>query len=169
MALPWSTWKGGLDRMFVWPTMPLTCWDNGATRDGCSKKDLQIKNIVTFVWTQKAAKTCTIWYSTYYGGVSFYSIHYSINLNGTCLKILSDPTYIQVEAGTLLPVTLSPCVSLSLHLLMPHHGNGSRWLIQVPPPKWRQIQAQRPHLKVLGNVPYTWIGWIPAGGWVVLY
>ncbi len=38
MALPWFAWKGGSDRVLVWPTIPSTCQDDGATKDGSSKE-----------------------------------------------------------------------------------------------------------------------------------
>ena len=42
------------------------------------------------------------------GVLRFYSIKNSIDLLGTCLKMLQCPKYVHDETGTLLLVTLSP-------------------------------------------------------------
>ncbi len=58
---------------------------------------------------------------------------------------------------------------LSRSLFLPHHGTGGCWLVQAPSSQRHPIQAQIPHLEVLGNVPYAWFGQIPVGAWVIYY
>jgi hypothetical protein len=45
----------------------------------------------------------------YFGGDTFYSIENSIDLMGTCLKILQCPMYVHNKTSTLLLITLLPC------------------------------------------------------------
>ncbi len=74
--------------------------------------------------------------STYSLRLNFLRGHYVFipsrnpsNLIGTCLKIVLCPTYIQTETGTLLLVSLSPCLSRCQFL--PHHGADGHWLVKV--------------------------------------
>jgi hypothetical protein len=53
---------------------------------------------------------------------------------------------------------------LSRCLFLPHYASGGHWLLQASLPQRCPIQAQQPHLKVLGNVAYAWFGRIPVGG-----
>jgi hypothetical protein len=97
------------------------------------------------------------------GVLRFYSIKNSIDLIGTCLKILQCPMYVHNKTGTLLLIPLA--MFLLWCLFLPHHDAGSRWLLQAPSPQRCPIQVQRPHLEVLGNVAYTWFEQIPVGGY----
>ncbi len=96
------------------------------------------------------------------GVLHFYSIKNSIDLIGTCLKILQCPVYVHDKTGTLLLVHLA--MLLSRCLFLPHHDASGHWLLQVPSPQRRPIQVQRPCLAVLGNVAYVWFGRISVGG-----
>jgi hypothetical protein len=101
------------------------------------------------------------------GVLRFYFIENSINLIGTCLKILQCPTYVHNKTGTLLLVTPPIAMLLLRCLFLPHHDAGSH-LLQAPSPQRCPIQAQRPHLEVLGNVTYAYFGQILVGGRVIV-
>ena len=47
------------------------------------------------------------------------------------LNIVLDPTYLEVETGTLISCPHLPMCSLEVFLL-PHHGARGRWLVQAP-------------------------------------
>jgi hypothetical protein len=97
------------------------------------------------------------------GVLRFYSIQYSINLIGTHLKNLWDPTYVRFK--TRYPTTrYPPAMILSRCWFLPHHNAGGHWLLQASLPQHHPIQAQRPHLEVLGNIAYSWFERITVGG-----
>jgi hypothetical protein len=69
------------------------------------------KDNTPMVNTEKIPKSL---YRNTEGVCCFYSIVKSIDLIGTCLKLLPYSTYVESETGTLLRVTTSPC-SIRVH------------------------------------------------------
>ena len=56
MALLWPTWRGESDRMFVWPAMPLTSWDNGVSICRSMKQVPYSKKMKHFIGLKRPGK-----------------------------------------------------------------------------------------------------------------
>ncbi len=96
----------------------------------------------------------------YYRGVTFL-FHWEFHLSNRHLSQNIIVSYVCTQQNRHLTACYHLAIFLLRCLFLPHHDACGQWLLQAPSPQHCPIQVQRPHLKVLGNVAYTWFGQIP--------